>query len=70
MPLLGTFGSNSIRSLTHSSGGVTYYGNGSQGGYRGGNGGQGVVRVIWGTGRSWPLTNTNEDSSNGNITNY
>ena len=42
--------------------------------YGGGGGGSsstnglGAVRIIWGGGRSFPLTNTNEASSDGNIT--
>ena len=34
----------------------------------GGTGSAGVVRIIWGAGRSFPSTNTDEASSNGNVT--
>ena len=32
-----------------------------------GNGGNGCVRIIWGAGRSFPSTLTDEASSNGNV---
>ncbi len=37
-------------------------------GAAGGNGSAGVVRIIWGAGRSFPSTNTDQASSNGNVT--
>ena len=56
---------------------VTGSGNGSGGLYGGGGGGrintlggQGAVRIIWGFGRSFPSTNTDLTSSNGNVTIY
>tara|TARA_R110001606_G_scaffold25901_4_gene83951 strand:- start:6783 stop:7781 length:999 start_codon:yes stop_codon:yes gene_type:complete len=49
------------------------YGGGGTGseddsGNRAGPGSNGVVRIIWGGGRSFPSTNTDQSSSNGNIT--
>jgi len=45
-------------------------GGGNSSSYSGtaGDGGQGVVRVIFGTGRAFPSTNTDLSSSNGNVT--
>ena len=37
-------------------------------GNAGGNGNAGVVRIIWGAGRAFPSTNTDQASSNGNVT--
>ena len=34
----------------------------------GGNGGQGVVRILWGDGRSFPSTNVALSDSLGNVT--
>lgn len=49
------------------------YGGGGTGseddsGNRAGPGSNGVVRIIWGGGRSFPSTNTDQASSNGNVT--
>ena len=49
------------------------YGGGGTGaeddsGNAGGNGNAGVVRIIWGEGRAFPTTNTDQASSNGNVT--
>ena len=40
--------------------GGTYFASIGYGTYGGGNGGVGAVRIIWGTGRSFPSTNTND----------
>jgi len=37
-------------------------------GAAGGNGNAGVVRIIWGAGRTFPSTNTDQASSSGNVT--
>jgi hypothetical protein len=42
-------------------------GGGAHNGDFGGKGGQGVVRIIWGEGRSFPSTNVDEASSEGNV---
>jgi hypothetical protein len=47
-------------SFTESYGVLNAFGSGSQ---RGGSGGRGAVRILWGAGRSFPSTNVNEASS-------
>lgn len=51
-------------------GGGTWYGNGSYGGYRGGDGADGAVRILWGDGRSFPTTNVDLASSEGDVSTY
>ena len=49
---------------------VTVGGGGGTNDRYGGRGGQGAVRVIWGDGRAFPNTNTNQANSFGNVSNY
>lgn len=49
-----TGGSRSDGGMYGGGGAGTWYGNGTIGGYFGGMGGKGAVRIIWGTGRSFP----------------
>ena len=58
--------SSGVAGLPGSGGSGQQYGGG--GGGSSSTNGLGAVRIIWGDGRSFPLTNTNEASSDGNIT--
>ena len=68
----GSGGSNGIL-INNDSGkpnGGTYGGGGGTNDSNSGDGAQGAVRVIWGDGRSFPTTNVDQASSEGNVTTY
>ena len=64
----GSAGTNGGGNYASGVAGGTHGGGGSAGYYTGGAGGDGAVRIIWGSGRTFPSTNTDQSSSSGNIT--
>jgi len=65
----GTSTSGSGTSLAGEYGGGGSLGDNSGSGTRAG-GAQGVVRIVWGTGRAFPSTNVDQASSDGNVSTY
>ncbi len=68
----GENGSSGVGTGANGAGGI--YGGGGAGGegavYLPGDGADGVIRVIWGSGREFPSTNVSQSSSYGNETTY
>ena len=61
---LGGGGGSGGSSATTSGAGATYGGGGAHGTSTSGrDGGQGAVRIMWGSGRAYPLTNTADDTT-------